>query len=92
MAEQLIERSTMPHPRHVPAPTADSMPNSDPMSGVSQDPLRVAMAYLERSGRRLKRREGQQADEVLSLLQKATVHLQQALDGQAERKAGPSRP
>jgi len=90
MAEQLIERSTMPPPRHPLAPTADSTPHSDPTSAVSQDPLRDAMSYLERAGRRLKRGEGQQADEVLGLLQKATVHLQQAVDGHAERKAGHS--
>jgi hypothetical protein len=79
MAEQSAECRT---PAPVPHPNATEEKDSPtpPPLGPYQDAIRQAMSCLDTAGKRLKRGEAEQADEILNLLRAATTHLQQALE------------
>lgn len=75
MAEQTVRRRTEPDS---PAP-ANRASGSNPSLGEYRESIRQAQSCLEAAGKRLKRPEAEQADEVLNLLRAATSYLQQAL-------------
>lgn len=75
MADQLIERVSNLHGR---PGVSDAV--APAVSRSSQDSLRQARLCLESSGRRLKRPDVEQADEVLALLRKAADHLRQSIN------------
>ena len=76
MAHPLIERPTAPN-SSISCP--DGALTATAATPTPQESLRAAMSYLDTAGRRLKRGEAEQADEVLLLLQQAAAHLQQAI-------------
>jgi hypothetical protein len=72
MAEQMIERAYS-------APSLAGVPESVSPALNSQEALRQARLCLENSGRRLRRGDVEQTEEVLDLLRKATDHLRQSI-------------
>jgi len=75
MAEQTVRRRTEPEPRT----PADRATGSGPSLGEYRESIRQAQSCLDAAGKRLRRAEAEQADEVLNLLRAATSYLQQAL-------------
>ena len=56
--------------------------------GHYQESIRQAKSCLDAAGKRLKRHEGEQADDVLNLLRAATAYLQQAASPRDPRVSG----
>ena len=79
MAEQLIERHASAGVGILPA-FSDIPPSSGNSFTMASDALRQAKSCLDSSGKRLRKGEPEQTDEVLSLLRAATDHLRGALE------------
>jgi hypothetical protein len=79
MAQPLIERPTAPNSS---SSSPDGTVTASSPTPTTQESLRAAMSYLDTAGRRLKKGEAEQADEVLRLLQEAAAHLQLAISPQ----------
>jgi hypothetical protein len=78
MAEQLIHRHAA-GTAGLPTLPADGLPTVAGIPSMSSDALRQAKSCLESSGKRLRKGDAEQTDEVLTLLRAATEHLRRAL-------------
>ena len=79
MAEQLIHRHAA-GAAGLPTLPADGLPTEVGTLSMSSDALRQAKSCLESSGKRLRKGDAEQADEVLTLL-RAARHVAEAHGG-----------